>query len=766
VSNPQGSPLPNNAHAVNILILDDDQDTCQRVASALTQRNFGVQVYQDGENVVERAKLCSPNLVLLDTRLPGTSGFEAFHLLKNDPQTSAIPIIFIADSNESEDGFDLGADGYQIRPVRPRQLLAFLEQLLLLREMAEQLQAKDETLLENSNHIEVTSQIGEQITSILDPGKLARAVVELLQERFDYYFVSLWQLNERQDILSPRAGLGRNGYQPFSSYFTLHTETVRSIVALVARSGKAHSSPDVENDPHYMFRAELPDARSELALPLHIGPRMVGVLDIQSDQFSAFDAEVAKIFQSLADQVAVAIRNAELYDLQNRRRSQAELLERIGRTLSSTLDIKDVQARILIEVAGVVPYALGFVYLRDGDRLRQVTHQGSSPDATHAEATIPLRYGSALWQIIESGEPLVVDDLTMAPGWLPSEIPSEDFSWLGVPLSASNHTIGILALTRTDPCAFGPNEVIFLSTFAAQAAIALENAGLYAEIRRFSQHLEELVEERARQLDEAYHTLQKLDSNKSDFINVTAHELRTPLTVIKGYVGILQNDPAIHNNDYLGSMVTSMLNGVNRLHEIVNSMLDVARINSQVLTPFCEWVELSVALQSIEEEFAEDLVQRNLTLTITEMEGLIRVYADPSLLYKVLYNVVVNAIKYTPDGGRIIISAHTLTDAQGDFFVEVLVRDTGIGIDAEHHQLIFEQFYQTGKLALHSSGRTKFKGGGPGLGLAIAKGIVLAHGGRIWVESERYDEQACPGSTFHILFPGNGPPMAESDVEL
>ena len=82
-----------------------------------------------------------------------------------------------------------------------------------------------------------------------------------------------------------------------------------------------------------------------------------------------------------------------------------------------------------------------------------------------------------------------------------------------------------------------------------------------------------------------------------------------------------------------------------------------------------------------------------------------------------------------------------------------MVGDTGVGIDPEHHELIFEKFYQRGEVALHSSGRTKFKGGGPGLGLAIVRGIVQAHDGKIWVESEGHDEQRCPGSRFHILLP-------------
>jgi signal transduction histidine kinase len=127
--------------------------------------------------------------------------------------------------------------------------------------------------------------------------------------------------------------------------------------------------------------------------------------------------------------------------------------------------------------------------------------------------------------------------------------------------------------------------------------------------------------------------------------------------------------------------------------------------------------------------------------------------ADSDLLYKALYHLIVNAIKYTPDGGEITISGSVVQDDDGREAVQVVVADTGIGIDQEHHALIFDKFYQTGEVMLHSSGVTKFKGGGPGLGLAIAKGAVMAHGGEIWVESEGYDEEKLPGSRFLVRLP-------------
>jgi len=124
-------------------------------------------------------------------------------------------------------------------------------------------------------------------------------------------------------------------------------------------------------------------------------------------------------------------------------------------------------------------------------------------------------------------------------------------------------------------------------------------------------------------------------------------------------------------------------------------------------------------------------------------------------LHQVFVNIIGNAIKYTPDSGRIDISGQLLSSQETGSadFAEITVKDTGIGIDPEHHERIFEKFYQIGAVALHSSGKTKFKGGGPGLGLAIAKGVIEAHGGKIWVESQGHDEEHFPGSTFYILLP-------------
>ncbi len=265
-----------------------------------------------------------------------------------------------------------------------------------------------------------------------------------------------------------------------------------------------------------------------------------------------------------------------------------------------------------------------------------------------------------------------------------------------------------------------------------------------AQLARFNEQLELLVAERTEQLKKAYRNLEQLDRAKSEFIQVIAHELRTPLTVVRGYAQLMGNRTGDDK-----AIAGGIVSGANRMHAIVNDMLDMARIDAgamQICTDDC--VPLSSICQKLVQEFTPALQERKLTMT-TE-PGSVILQADPDLAYKLFYHLVMNAIKYTPDGGAISVRGQVIEDED---MAEIVVADTGIGIDPEFHELIFEKFYQTGEVSVHSSGQTKFKGGGPGLGLAIVRGIVLAHNGRVWVESQGYDEAKCPGSKFHVLLP-------------
>jgi signal transduction histidine kinase len=185
-------------------------------------------------------------------------------------------------------------------------------------------------------------------------------------------------------------------------------------------------------------------------------------------------------------------------------------------------------------------------------------------------------------------------------------------------------------------------------------------------------------------------------------------------------------------------------------------MLDIAKIDTRELQLNLQMVSLSDLIDSLHKDLEAALQERNQKFETVDLASLPAIQGDREALRKVFYHLLVNAIKYTPDGGKITVSGQAISPTRellAESGVELVVSDTGIGIDPSMHEVIFTKFYQTGELALHSSGRTKFKGAGPGLGLAIAKGIVEAHFGKIWVESPEHDEIRCPGSQFHVFLP-------------
>ncbi len=240
----------------------------------------------------------------------------------------------------------------------------------------------------------------------------------------------------------------------------------------------------------------------------------------------------------------------------------------------------------------------------------------------------------------------------------------------------------------------------------------------------------------------------RVDKSKSDFVAVAAHEFKTPLTLIEGYTAMIGEllPPEL---EQLHTLIQGVHNGLKRLHDLVNDMLDVSLLDSNLLALNKQPVWLSRMFRLLQAELEPVLQQRRQTLDIRVFPGSDElIFADPGRLYQALKNIANNGIKFTPDGGKVTVNGRLLPG-----FVEITITDTGIGVAPENQDMIFEKFSQLVDVSLHSTGKTKFKGGGAGMGLPIARGIIEAHDGSLWVESPGYDEKNCPGSTFHILLP-------------
>jgi signal transduction histidine kinase len=285
-----------------------------------------------------------------------------------------------------------------------------------------------------------------------------------------------------------------------------------------------------------------------------------------------------------------------------------------------------------------------------------------------------------------------------------------------------------------------------------------QRTGIHArdEIGTLANSFDEMTEhlqQRTIELEKTNQILEQMDRAKASFINISAHELRTPLTLIQGYTYMLEQKAK--NDSDLRPLTQGLMDGFNRMDEVVNSMLDISRIDSKELTLSKSNKKINLIIAKAQKSFKEALQERRIKLIIEGLDTIPPLHVDDALLQKVFYHLIMNAIKYTPNGGSVKVSGRVTDNDSGTPEVEIAVQDTGIGIDPQYHELVFEKFYQTGDVLLHSSGKTKFKGGGPGLGLAIARGIVEAHGGRIWLESPGHNEKTYPGTTFYVRLPMN-----------
>jgi signal transduction histidine kinase len=240
---------------------------------------------------------------------------------------------------------------------------------------------------------------------------------------------------------------------------------------------------------------------------------------------------------------------------------------------------------------------------------------------------------------------------------------------------------------------------------------------------------------------------------KSDFIVLISHELRTPINLITGYTHLLNHHKQTELDDsedqqYLANLIRGLNEGVTRLGDLVGEVISVANIAGGMLDLDLSLIDLSTMMGEILTDFHEVQSARGLTIHVTNVDELPIIEGDKTQLKVALKNLVGNAIKYTPDGGEIYVEGEKLTE-----MVHFTFSDTGIGIPPEEQSKIFEHFYSLNPIEYHSTSKHAFQGGGLGLGLAITKGVIEAHGGRISVDSAGQDSDSMPGSSFHVFIP-------------
>jgi two-component system, NtrC family, sensor kinase len=510
-----------------------------------------------------------------------------------------------------------------------------------------------------------------------------------------------------------------------------HAQAIRDRAPL--NIADAHTDPRVPEAQHAIARAR--GYRSLVVVPLLHHDEAVGAIALTRRAPGGFTDDEIALLKTFADQAVIAIENARLLtELQARTQEltrsveQLTALGEVGRAVSSTLDLETVLSTIVARATELSGTDAGVIYEYDERHEVFLPRSTQRLEAEIVETMLatPVRKGEgATGRLAEAQEPIQLPDILAAPaesrvrGAL---VRAGYRALLAVPLVREDRLLGGLTVIRKTTGEFAPEIIELLQTFATQSALAIQNARLFLEI-----------EDKSRQLEVA-------SQHKSEFLANMSHELRTPLNAIIGFSEVLAEGMFGEINDKQAEYLRDILESGRHLLSLINDILDLSKIEAGRMELEPSDFDLPAAIDNALTLVRERAGRRGITLgrAIDEHVGTIR--GDERKVKQVLLNLLSNALKFTPEGGRIDVRA-----AVTDGMVEVSVADTGVGIAPEDQEAVFEEFRQVGTAAK--------KVEGTGLGLALSRKFIELHGGRIWVKSELGQ-----GSTFTFTIPARREP--------
>lgn len=508
-------------------------------------------------------------------------------------------------------------------------------------------------------------------------------------------------------------------------------------------------------------------------LPLICRETVIGVLGADN-KFSRrpINTDTLTLLRIFAAHAAIAIHNARLFQETQARAEKLRALSALSRTIIATLDLQQVFEVIIRASADLLEAPVASLWTLEGDRLTLQRSRGL-PSGRQAHHRFRLGEGIVGW-IAQHQESVVLPEFAADPrvkdrDWAVAE---GLHAFAGFPLSVGHRCVGVLTVLRRSPRPFAAEEVQLLAAFANQAAVAVDNARLYAQLRSHSVSLEEIVRERTDELRRRNLELEEADRHKSAFLATMSHELRTPLNSIIGFSELLRDKVFGDLNTKQERYIDNVIQSGRHLLNLINDILDMVKIESGRMELHLEEVSTTQTLNAVIAPMQPEATKKGVTLEFSEEADLPPLVGDPMRLRQILTHLLGNAVKFTPPGGNVTVTARVVcptseAQSQGERpgpesggsptsdvgprtldcgeFMEISVSDTGIGIREEDLERIFLPFIQ-GDASL----ARKYEG--TGLGLALTQRMVTIHGGRIWAESEGEGK----GSRFIIRFPTKG----------
>ncbi|RLC82206.1 MAG: hypothetical protein DRI81_00450 [Chloroflexi bacterium] len=556
----------------------------------------------------------------------------------------------------------------------------------------------------------VLHEVALAAASTLALEEIANRAAAAVKQRLGCEHLHLLLLNEERGVLEC-IGRGAGAEDGLRVGQGLAGWAVEHIAAL--RVG------DVSQDQRYT--GKIPDVRSALVVPLTVGGRTIGVIDAASSRRDAFSAGDEHLMTTVARQLAIAIDNARLYQETERRLAEVSALYQLARQMNTSLEIQDVLDSIVQSLKQAIGCRGCSIALLDTvSNVLEIRAAAGIKDKWKRDFKLRLGEGIA-GRVALEGQPAYVPNVLEVKGFVFFD-PSVR-SILIVPLSVQDVVIGTLSVNSDQIEAFSAADERLLTIAASQAAIAIENARLYTRL-----------DQRARNLAEAYAELQEADRLKDEMVQNISHELRTPLTFVKGYVELLLTGEAGSLSDKQAEYLNIVIDKTNAITRLVSDIILLQQAG-RAAGKMSSISLVDLARRALR-GCAAAAKSAGLTLSPNFPDDLPLVMGDEGRLFQVLDHLLNNAIKFSPKGGQI-----SLVIEDADPMLQVSVSDQGIGIPKDQQGRIFERFYQV-------DGSTQRRFGGAGLGLAIAKRIVESHNGQIWVESELGE-----GSTFCFTVP-------------
>jgi signal transduction histidine kinase len=457
----------------------------------------------------------------------------------------------------------------------------------------------------------------------------------------------------------------------------------------------------------------------------------IGVINVGRAEAGPFSDSEIELLKTFADQAVIAVENVRLFkELQARTGELTQSVEKltalgeVSRAVSSTLDVETVLDTIVSRASQLAGGAGCSIYEYDEVAEQFALRASHNDDAEFVEAlrAAHLRKGEGLMgRAAEMREPIQIPDITQ-PGTYRSSVRDALIRYgyralLAVPLLREDQIIGSLSFNRKAPGEFPPEVVDVLKTFATQSVLAIQNARLFREIADKSAQLE------------------AASRHKSEFLANMSHELRTPLNAIIGFSEVLVDRMFGELNEKQDEYLKDIYASGQHLLSLINDILDLAKIEAGRMELEAADFDLPGAIDNALILVRERASRRGIALGHSVDERLGSIRGDERKVKQVLLNLLSNALKFTPEGGRIDVSA-----VAHDGVVEVSVKDTGVGIAPEDQEAVFEEFRQVGT--------ADKKVEGTGLGLALSRKFIELHGGKIWVKSA-----VGAGSTFSFTLP-------------